>query len=78
MSIIEAIAERIAAIDWADLPPQAVQWAKLAILDTVGVTLAGAGEDCARIVAQVLVSGAFRRMPDLWRRPRAAARSTPR
>ena len=55
MTIIEAIAERIAAINYADLPSEAVDWAKAAILDTVGVTLAGAGEECARIVERVLV-----------------------
>ncbi len=58
MTIIEGIAERIAAITYGDLPPLAVEWAKTAILDTVGVTLAGAGEPCARIVERVLGSGA--------------------
>ena len=54
MSIIEGIAERIGAISYADLPGEAVHWAKVAILDTVGVTLAGAAEPCARIVERVL------------------------
>ncbi len=52
--LIEGIAERIGAITWAGLPPEAVHWAKAAVLDTVGVTLAGAREECARIVARVL------------------------
>ena len=59
MTIIEGIAERIAAITYDDLPAEAVEWAKMAILDTVGVTLAGAGEPCAQIVERVL--GAARR-----------------
>jgi len=50
MTIIEGIAERIAAITYDDLPPLAVEWAKMASLDTVGVTLAGAREECAQIV----------------------------
>src|SRR5438552_236821 len=54
MTIIDGIAERIAAIRYAGLPQQAVDWAKLAILDTVGVTLAGAGEECAQIAARVV------------------------
>ena len=54
MTIIEGIAERIAAITYADLPPLAVEWAKMAILDTVGVTLAGAGEPCAQLLERVL------------------------
>ena len=56
MTILEGIAERISAITYADLPPQAVQWAKAAVLDTVGVTLAGAREPCTQIVERVLGS----------------------
>ncbi len=44
MTLIDGIAERIVAITYADLPTEAVHWAKAAILDTVGVTLAGAAE----------------------------------
>src|SRR5271156_3658285 len=57
MTLIEQIAEKIVAIRYDDLPHEAVGWAKAAILDTVGVTLAGAGEDCAQIVEQTLASG---------------------
>jgi 2-methylcitrate dehydratase PrpD len=57
VTIIEGIAERIGAIHYADLPPEAVRWAKAAILDTVGVTLAGAAEPCAQIVERVLGLG---------------------
>jgi 2-methylcitrate dehydratase PrpD len=57
LTIIEGIAERIAAIAYDDLPPEAVRWAKAAVLDTVGVTLAGAQEPCAQIVERVLASG---------------------
>jgi 2-methylcitrate dehydratase PrpD len=56
VTIIEGIAERIAAITYNDLPDEAVDWAKMAILDTVGVTLAGAGEPCAQIVERVLAA----------------------
>ncbi|HVB17050.1 MAG TPA: MmgE/PrpD family protein [Stellaceae bacterium] len=58
MTIIEGIAERIGAIGYAGLPPEAVRSAKMAVLDTVGVTLAGANEECARIVGRVLGGGA--------------------
>ena len=51
------MAEKIGAIRYDDLPREAVDWAKAAILDTVGVTLAGAGEDCARIVETTLAAG---------------------
>jgi len=45
---------RVAALRWEDLPSEAVRWAKVGILDTVGVTLAGSGEDAPRILAQAL------------------------
>ncbi len=56
-TIIEGIAERIARISYAELPPEASHWANAAILDTVGVTLAGAAEPCTQIVARVLAAG---------------------
>jgi 2-methylcitrate dehydratase PrpD len=57
MSIAETLAERITAVRYEDLPPDAVHWAKMAILDTVGCTLAGASEPCARIVDRVTTGG---------------------
>jgi 2-methylcitrate dehydratase PrpD len=57
LTLIEGIAERIGAIDYSDLPAEAVSWAKIGILDTVGVTLAGAREPCAQIVERVLATG---------------------
>ncbi len=56
MTIAETLAERIAAVRFDALPPDAVHWARVAILDTVGCTLAGASEPCARIVARVTAS----------------------
>ena len=57
MTLIEQIAAKIVAIRYEDLPKEAVDWAKAAILDTVGVTLAGASEDCARIVECTVAAG---------------------
>ena len=57
MTLLEQIAENIVAIRYDGLPREAVDWAKAAILDTVGVTLAGAGEDCARIVERTVAVG---------------------
>ena len=50
MTIAETLAERIASVRYDALPEDAVHWARVAILDTVGCTLAGASEPCARIV----------------------------
>jgi 2-methylcitrate dehydratase PrpD len=57
VTLLETLAEHIAATRYDDLPPEAVHWAKAAILDTVGVTLAGAAEPCAAIVAGVVGAG---------------------
>jgi 2-methylcitrate dehydratase PrpD len=57
MTIAASLAERIASVRHDDLPPEALHWAKVAILDTVGCTLAGSTEPCARIAEEVLASG---------------------
>ncbi len=56
MTIAETLAERIAGVHHDALPAEALHWARVAILDTVGCTLAGASEPCARIVARVTAS----------------------
>src|SRR5580700_3084033 len=58
MTLIEQIAEKIVAIRYEDLPREAIEWSKAAILDTVGVTLAGSREECTRIVEHVMAEGA--------------------
>jgi 2-methylcitrate dehydratase PrpD len=58
MTTLCAIAGRIAATSYDDLPPEAVHWAKVAILDTVGVTLAGSRETGIRIIEHVTNRGA--------------------
>ena len=50
------LAKRINAVRYENLPPQAVHWAKVGILDTVGVTIAGNYDPSARIVAGTLGS----------------------
>jgi 2-methylcitrate dehydratase PrpD len=53
MQLAQEFARRSAAVRFEDLPADAVHWAKVGILDTVGVTVAGCGEPCARIVRRV-------------------------
>jgi len=53
MALARELAERIKALDHGDITDDARHWAKVALLDTVGVALAGADEDCANIVARV-------------------------
>ena len=57
MTIAETLAERIAAVTFESLPPDAVHWAKVAILDTVGCILAGANEPCAQIIGRQATIG---------------------
>jgi len=54
MSLARQLAERITALRYEDLSPQAVYWCKVAVLDTVGVTLAGSVEAAASIVEDVI------------------------
>ena len=54
MSLARQLAERITEVRYEDLPPEAVQWCRVAVLDTVGVTLAGSIESAPRIVEDVL------------------------
>ena len=57
MSLTHELARRSAALRFEDLPAEAVAWAKVGILDAVGVTVAGSGEPCARIVGAVAAGG---------------------
>ena len=58
MTLAHELAKRINGLNYAGLPEPAIHWAKVGILDTVGVTLAGAREDCTRIVEGVAACGA--------------------
>ena len=58
MTLALELAGRINALRFEALPAEAVHGAKVGILDTVGVTLAGAREDCARIVDGIAARGA--------------------
>ena len=54
MSIARQLAERIAALRYEDLPAAAIEWGRVAVLDTTGVTLAGSVEEAPRILEDVL------------------------
>ncbi len=58
MKLARYFAERITALQYADLPPEAVYWSKVAVMDTLGVMLAGSREEPPHIVEDVLgISG---------------------
>jgi 2-methylcitrate dehydratase PrpD len=52
--LAQALGARVAAFQWCDIPAEALHWAKVGILDTVGVTLAGGREPAPRLVARSL------------------------
>ncbi|MBI3938242.1 MAG: MmgE/PrpD family protein [Betaproteobacteria bacterium] len=52
------LARRINALCYDDLPADAVYWARVGILDHVGVTLAGSREEATRIVRELALRGA--------------------
>src|SRR5215472_771597 len=56
MSATTAVADFIAKTRWEDLPPAAVSAARGAIIDCLGVMLAGAGEPSARILQTVALA----------------------
>jgi 2-methylcitrate dehydratase PrpD len=50
--LLNRLAEHAKAIRMANVPAEALETARLALLDTIGVTLAGAQEDCVHILAR--------------------------
>ncbi|MBI4193591.1 MAG: MmgE/PrpD family protein [Betaproteobacteria bacterium] len=54
MSIALELAKRIHALRYEDLPPEAPHWARVGILDFLGVTLAGSREPAPRLVADAI------------------------
>src|SRR5947209_5105369 len=54
MQITEKLAHFVASTDFTAIPVAAREQATRAILDTIGVMLAGSREDCSRIAAEVV------------------------
>jgi 2-methylcitrate dehydratase PrpD len=54
MSLAHELAQRITAMRYEDLPPEVVHWCKVAVLDTVGVALAGSVERAPTAVEEVM------------------------
>ena len=52
-----ALGAKCAGLKWTDLPPSALHWAKVGIIDTLGVTLAGSREPAALMCAKSLDLG---------------------
>ena len=55
MGIAKFLAEKITGTRYEDLPPEAIYWCKVAVMDTVGVTLAGSREPAPNVLREVLM-----------------------
>lgn len=58
MTVAQEFARRIHALRYEDFPAEAVRWARIGILDTVGVLLAGSAHENVSILKTALVPGA--------------------
>jgi 2-methylcitrate dehydratase PrpD len=54
MALALDIAQRVCALRYEELPAAAIRWAKVGLLDYVGVTLAGSREPAAQMALQAL------------------------
>ena len=54
-NVAQFFATKISELTFADFDADVIHWAKVGILDTTGVTLAGSSEPCAEILANVLM-----------------------
>ncbi len=57
MTLATQLAQRITALRYEDLPAEAVRWAKISLVDTLGCAFAGVDEDGPRIARKVLTGG---------------------
>lgn len=57
MTIALELARRITAMQYEDLPSDAVRWAKISFVDTIGCALAAVDEEAPQIANKVLTGG---------------------
>ena len=57
MAIAEQLAKRIVSMKYEDLPSEAVRWAKISFIDTIGCAFAGIDEEGPQIIQKVLTMG---------------------
>ena len=57
MGVARLLGEKVASLNWTAINDDALHWAKIGILDTNGVTLAGSTQECTRIAASTVTAG---------------------
>lgn len=66
MTFAQQLAKCVNLLRYENLPPEAVHWAKVGILDTIGVALAGVREDASGIVRRLTLRGAASGRSVVW------------
>lgn len=56
MSIVNILARSVSELSYDDISDEALYWAKLGVLDTIGVTLAGVPEPCTQKIARIVAA----------------------
>ncbi|MDE0814657.1 MAG: MmgE/PrpD family protein [Alphaproteobacteria bacterium] len=56
MSIVNILARSVNELSYDDISDEALYWAKLGVLDTIGVTLAGVPEPCTQKIARIVAA----------------------
>lgn len=59
MSIVEGLGQRVYHTNYGVLPKDVVEWAKIALMDYIGVTIAGSLEEAPRIVERTFLGSAL-------------------
>ncbi|HET7160016.1 MAG TPA: MmgE/PrpD family protein [Burkholderiales bacterium] len=72
MTIAEQLATRITAMKYEYLPMEAVRWAKISFIDTIGCAFAGVNEEAPQIAQKVLTAGKNSGPSLIWGTPRRA------
>ena len=75
MTLATDLAKRILETRYADLPPEAIHWAKVGLLDTVGCMIAGSRDKSTQIVTRVTTGSSGASL--LFGQDRRAASNTP-
>jgi 2-methylcitrate dehydratase PrpD len=57
MTVSQELAKRIKATTFETLPPEALHWARIGILDTLGVTVAGSIDPSAELITKSILPG---------------------
>ena len=69
MGATEAVARFLVRTSYDQLPPEAVEAARRAVLDTLGVALAGSGQEAGRLVEALAAEGGGAGQAAVWGRP---------